>query len=290
MNKHILGDRLFLTLIRLFGTPFFSESVQTASFDEHLRATQLELPDLDQPGFIPVPVSGLADNMQAGLKWIRRSEASAPTILFHQGGGELPFDRTIGGAFPSNVHSNINVIAIKTPFQSDLKELKERFVHFNNYVAMIASVVQLTEALVQAQRDAGSRVILVAGYSLGGFVSCRHHLHYNSADAYVPFVAGTSHAEIFFTTVKAARSARKHPDIIRSRLNFGDAWKNTDNSNVYPVLAKYDQLNRLSVQGPSYGNLPYELWEGGHLHGARHPEQIREKLLSVIARHSPISM
>ncbi len=284
MNKHVIGDRLFLALIGIFGKPFFSQSVETGTFDEHLAAISFDLPELPEDDtFLPVPMTGLAGPMEAGLKVICRAGPDAPVVLYHQGGGEIPFDLTARGAFPADRANIATVIAIKTPFQTTQQELSERFVHFNNYVAMIAGVVALTEALIQSPELSAARCKIVAGYSLGGFVSARHHLLYNSADAYVPFVSGTAHAEIFLTTVKATQIARKRPDILRSRLNFAEAWKQTDHANVFPVLGKYDQLNQLKVQGPSYAELPYELWEGGHLFGAKHPHLIREKIESVIA-------
>ena len=284
MIKHILGDRLFLTLIGVLGKPFFSRSVETATFGEHLDAISLAVPILPDVGkFTPISIMGLAGPMEAGLKLISRGGPEAPVVIYHQGGGEIPFDRTVSAAFPPAMAADLTVIAIKTPFQTDQKELQERFQDFNNYVAMIASVVALSEALIQMPELSRASCKIVAGYSLGGFVSGRHHLHYNSADAYVPFVSGTAHAEIFLTTVKAAALARKRPEVLRTRLNYTEAWARHDNSNVYPVLGLYDQLNRLSVQGPSYGDMPYELWNGGHLHGAKHPHLIREKILSVIS-------
>lgn len=284
MIKHILGDRFFLMLIGVLGKPFFSRSVETATFNEHLDAISLAMPTLPDAGmFVPVPAMGLAGAMEAGLKVICRGAPEAPLVIYHQGGGEIPFDRTVSAAFPPDKAQGLTVIAVKTPFQTDQKELQERFLDFDNYVAMIASVVRLTEALMQMPEFSCAACKIVAGYSLGGFVSGRHHVHYNSADAYVPFVSGTAHAEIFLTTVKAAALARKRPEVLRTRLNYAEAWAGKDNSNVYPVLSRYDQLNRLSVQGPSYGDIPVELWEGGHLHGAKHPHLIREKILKVIS-------
>lgn len=283
MNRHVIGDRLFLTLIGVFGKPFFSESVETAPFSDHLAAISMDLPGLEWDGsFVPVPMEGLAGPMEAGLRVICRGAPGAPVVIYHQGGGEIPFDRTVRAAYPQDESHDVTVIAVKTPFQTTQEELKARFASFDNYVAMIAGVVRLTEALIRSPQLSDAACKIVAGYSLGGFVSGRHHIHYNSADAYVPFVSGTAHAEIFFTSVKAAALARKRPDILRSRLNFTEAWASADNSNVFPVLGRYDQLNRLATQAASYCGLACDLWEGGHLHGARHPHLIREKIRSVI--------
>jgi len=284
LNTHILKDKLFLTLINLLGKPFFSRSVDSAPFQDHLDALALELPRLDRDGaFMRVPADGLAGPMEAGLRVVHDAGAEAPVVIYHQGGGEIPFDYTISAAYPSGTPSGTTVIAVKTPFQTTQDELRERFVDFNNYVAMIACVVKLTEALIQSPEISRAACKVVSGYSLGGFVSGRHHVVYNTADAYVPFVSGTAHAEIFFTTVKAAAKARRNPEMLRSRLNFTEAWRQADNSNVFPVLGRYDQLNRLSVQGPSYAGTPFDLWSGGHLHGARNPKLIRQKIESVIA-------
>ncbi|WP_155839878.1 hypothetical protein [Hyphomonas jannaschiana] len=288
LNTHILKDKLFLAIINLLGKPFFSGSAQSAAFLDHLDAISLDLPKLERDGsFIKVPAHGLAGFMEAGLRVIHDAGADAPVVIYHQGGGEIPFDHTISAAYPSGSSSGTTVIAVKTPFQTTQEELRDRFVDFNNYVAMIACVVKLTEALLQSTELTGAACKVVAGYSLGGFVSGRHHIIYNTADAYIPFVSGTAHAEIFLTTVKAAAKARRNPEMLRSRLNFTEAWKKADNSNVFPVLGRYDQLNRLTVQGPSYCGTPFDLWPGGHLYGVQNPQLIRQKIEAVIARFCP---
>ena len=283
MLTHILGDKLFLLLINWLGTPFFSGSMETATFEEHMDNTHVSLPRLSGSDLQPVPIQSLAGEITAGVRVVVWTGATAPTIIFHQGGGEIPFDQTISAAYRQGPSPTVNVIAVKTPFQTTQTELAESFVHFNNYVAMIASVVQTTEALIQSQDLAASSRVLVGGYSLGGFVSGRHHIIYNTADAYVPFVSGTAHAEIFLTTVRASKIARKQKEILRSRLNFTKNWAASDNSNVFPVLSRYDQLNRLAVQGPSYGDMALDIWTGGHLYGAKRPYLIRDKLESVLA-------
>lgn len=276
MNKHILGDKLFLLVTNTFGKPFFRLSSDTPLFDEHMRKTTVEIPPFNGEGTYDVSAATLAGPLTAGFRVLHWKGPEASTLIYHQGGGEIPFDRTICKAYPTNAATDLNVIAVRTPCQNTLSELTESFAHFNTYLAMMASVIQLTEGLVQSEFINQSPFTLVCGYSLGGFVTNRHHLIYNSADAYVPIVAGTLHGEIFLSTVPAARTIRRRPHYIRDRLNFSEAWAQRIHENVFPVLARYDQLNRLDVQGPSYGDMDVTLWPGGHLYGANRPHLIRE--------------
>lgn len=274
----MLADILLLAAVRLLGKPFFAESVESADFDTHMAATKVAAPAIVR-GYQDVLAHTLAGPLTAGIKVLHWADDHAPVILHHQGGGEEPFDHIISQAFPQDRPSPVNVVAIRTPCQGSRRELETSFTRLEVYLAMMASVVQLTEALLQSRSLSRSRRTVVSGYSLGGFVANRHHLLFNSADVYVPFMAGARHAEIFLSTVPAARSARRQPEILRSRLDFAAAWAERAHTNVFPVMGRHDRLNRLDVQGPSYGDRPLEVWDGGHLYGASHPERVREVLL-----------
>ena len=70
--------------------------------------------------------------------------------------------------------------------------------------------------------------------------------------------------------------------MIQQHLNFDDAWRRADHSNVYPQLGRFDQLNLLATQGPSYGDMEIDVWGGGHLYHVIHANLIREKLLGLL--------
>jgi hypothetical protein len=278
MPKGFLADTLLLAVTRLFGKPYFSRSVASSPFVDHIRGVDLSLPrhwDRDHD----VAATTLAGPMTTGFRVLHWVGESAPTIIHHQGGGERPFDHIISRAFPAGSPGGVNVIAVRSPGQGTLREMETSFATLNYYMAAMACVVRLTEALLTAPQLVRSPRKLVSGYSLGGFVANRHHLLYDTADVYVPFMAGARHGEIFLSTVPASKLARRQPDQIRACLNFDREWAARDHPNVFPVLARNDRLNRLNVQLPSYAGTPVVIWDGGHLLGASQPELVRATLL-----------
>lgn len=282
MNRHILLDRAMLLTIRVFGQPFFSESVDSRSFDEHLQAVRIRLVGLDGPGYYDADVDTAVGPMPLRLHLLQREDETQPLVIYNMGGGEAPFDRTARKIFPPSRHGGVNAIAVEAPLQRSVKQLSAAFARLDTYLAMLAATVAMNEHLASMAAFAGAEMKLIAGSSLGGFVANRHRLAFGSADAYVPFVAGTRHGEIFFTTIASGAAARRSPDCVRSQLNFDGAWGQTTHPNVYPVLARFDQLNRLEVQGPSYGPMPVDVWQGGHLTNSLHPARSRQKILDVI--------
>jgi hypothetical protein len=287
VNRHIFLDRCLLLAIRRFGKPFFTESISSSSFEDHLQAVRIHLAELKCPGYYDADVETLVGRMPLRLHLLHASQASHPLVIYNMGGGEAPFDRGARRLFPRDETFALNVVAIEAPLQRSVRQLSAAFARLDNYLAMLAATVAMNEHVLQSARFRGAAVKVLAGTSLGGFVANRHHLAFASASAYVPFVAGTCHGEIFLTTVASGAAARNAPERIRERLNFDEAWARTPHANVYPVMGRFDQLNRLEVQGPSYGDMPLDIWEGGHLYNSLHPQRSRRKILDVIDRVSP---
>ena len=281
MNRHILFDRAMLWAINRFGDPFFSASTESPPFEEHLERLRLDPLDIGGAGLCEIGAHTLAGTIEERVNVLHYLGPDAPLLVYNMGGGESPFDKTMQRTYPPSAKPPFSVVAVEAPYQRTLGQLKASFAHLNTYLAMIATAVKTTETILQQDAFAGSAAKVVAGASLGGFVSNRHHMVYDSADAYVPFVAGTRHGEIFLSTVPAAPAARAQPEYLRERLNFDAAWFERSHPNVFPQLGRYDQLNRLEIQGPSYGDMEIDIWDGGHLYNYYHPELMREKFRQV---------
>jgi hypothetical protein len=144
----------------------------------------------------------------------------------------------------------------------------------SRYLATLAVAVAATEHVLSV---VDGRTV-VAGYSLGGFVTNRHHVHLDTAETYVPMMAGTAHGEIFLTTVPAASTALDRAYHLRQRLNFTDVWREREHDHVHPVLGRYDRLNRLAVQRASYPGVDPTTWPVGHLRGIGAHGRIRRCL------------
>ena len=280
LNRHTVIDKTLLLAARLMGKPFFRTSVEGPSFQEHFDAMTVEAEAAPEPGYYPAVAAGLDGEQKAGYRILHWSGPSAPTLLYNQGGAETPFDKTAWRMYPKEARPGYNVIAVQAACQGSVKELNTAFASLSTYTAMLVFAVKLNQWLIDSDLVRSSPAIAVSGYSLGGFVTNRHHMMYDSADVYVPFVAGTRHGDIFLTTIQSGAPARAAPHAVRSRLNFYDAWMERQHTNVFPVMGRYDQLNRLEVQGPSYGDMPLTVWDGGHLYGVIHPGMIRDEIES----------
>ncbi|MFC7070134.1 hypothetical protein [Halobaculum lipolyticum] len=198
----------------------------------------------------------------------------APTLVWHHGGGEHPYDTIFSGTFPDPDSMGANLVIIRAPGHESRLGVQRVGATLSRYLATLAVAVAATEHVL-AEVDGRS---VVSGYSLGGFVTNRHHVHHDTADAYVPLMAGTAHGEIFLSSVPAAPPARNRPEYLRRRLNFTDAWGGRDHDHVHPVLGRHDRLNRLAAQRPSYPGVTPAVWPVGHLRGIRAHERIRQTL------------
>ena len=283
-NRHVLRDRFLLGLVRTISrkNKYFSESCDSPPFAEHVQGVTFELPEVDGEGLYEFEVETLAGKMDAAISIHQWKGYDAPTVLYHHGASIHPFDRSFKQAFPPESSVNANLIVIRSPFhRKSSSELWEAAVNLSKYIALMAVSVEVTERVLSFLVKTSNTV--VAGYSLGGFITNRHHMQYNTAGAYIPFMAGTAHAEIFLTTWKAAPKAVENAQVLRDHLNFDQEWAAKPHENVFPVLGLYDALNLYETQGASYGDVPVEVWEVGHLPGAASYRMLREKIL----RHLP---
>jgi len=276
-NWHKLQDRILLLLTKVVGEKFFKTSIETADFEDHIAAVDFDLPDITGLGEHHLKVQSLQGQVETSFKVLKWTGPEAPTVIYHQGGAEIPYYYTAARMYPEDMETPYNVIAVRAPFQQTHKEMKVAFRHLSNYLTMMAIPVVMTEKLITSASLKGG-VKIVSGYSLGGFVTNRHHMMYDTAEAYVPFMAGTCHGDIFLTTVPASKIAVAQPDYIRQKLNFDAEWQKKKHPNVFPVLGEKDLLNKLEMQLPSYGDMPVDIWEGAHMYGVIRPHLIREKI------------
>jgi len=285
INSDKFKDWLLLLITKIATKKFFRESIKTKSFAENLAAVDVTLPKIAGINEYSFTANTLDGEMATGLKILRWAGPEAPTLIYHQGGGEIPYDYTLSKMYPKEssdkdaAHSphSLNILVVQAPCQATRDEVRDAYPHLRTYVAMMAVPVAITEKLIKTVFNKAP-VVAVAGYSLGGFVTCRHHLAFNSADIYLPFMCGTRHAEIFLTTVHSGDDVKRNQGYFRQILNFEQEWLETEHSNVFPVLGEFDLLNRLDTHLPSYGDTPVEVWQGGHLYGVNNPDKIRNKI------------
>lgn len=271
LNFHSLLDKAVFGTGNFFNSDkaYFRNGIKSRGFKEHLDAVHVEIPNKIGEGLYELDAETLEGNMHPAFRVYHWYADTAPTIIYNHGASQYPFDAIFVSIFDREIIERplkVNLIVVRTPFHRKGRlELNEGASTLSRFLAIMAVSVRLTEKLVQSVKRKGSRTVVVTGVSLGGFVANRHHVVYNTAAFYVPVIAGTAFGEIHLITAKADPLALRNPEIIRKHLNFTNQWLNMNNNNVYPILARYDDICRLEHQGPSYGNSQVEVWNRGHI-------------------------
>jgi pimeloyl-ACP methyl ester carboxylesterase len=300
MNRHSLIDQATASVAAIIAgkRKFFSRSLESRPFRELTGQMEVSLPDFGPPfatGTYPVeahlPQSNLVMDPAFRIeKWIG---ADHPTILFHHGSNERPFDYrnkaknsfcnifvTKRDAFPANL------VAVRAPFYNGpLREYQENMTHLSRFMAMIAVSVKLNETLVSILKKHGNAPVITCGISLGGWVANLHRALHNTADNYIPLMAGAFLGEVFLQSSYrklTGQRALAQPETLRELLNFNRDFDQITTANVHPLLARHDRFIEYEVQAKSYGNHPIRTIDFGHVTGALQAKVIRDHIMDVL--------
>jgi hypothetical protein len=291
LNAQVLQDRLHLQIGRLGSRPFFRHGLDTPPLEEHLRIVDFKLPRMQRPGREEFAAATLAGELRAALRLYAAGGPAAPVLIYHHDLGEIPPGRTLELMFARNHECDLTIYVIEAPFHRSAREAKLATLSLHDYLSMIAVLILATERLIEIRCVAEAPLRTVAGFGQGGTVANRHHMLYDSADLYLPFMAGTAPAETFLPREYRTAAARNHAGYVRERLNFDAAWGQRSHDNVFPVLGSADYINRFDPQSRSYGETPIEVWNTGHIAATKQPGRMREKILKHLseARAAPLT-
>lgn len=244
----------------------FPNGVQTASFIEHIDAVRFKIPEWKGKGLYEVVAHTAEGIMNPAFLVYHWYADNAPTIIFNHGAFEHPFDNTFRQIFKKGSLETlkINLIMLRTPYHEQKGELNNGIMTLSKFMATMAVSTKLTEELLKAVKEKGVKIVEVAGISLGGVIGNRHRTIYNSADYYIPIIAGTAHEKLFIKKSVTQHEIERN-NVISKNLNFTADWNRVHTNNVFPIMARYDDYCKLSEQGPSYGHCQIEIWDLGHL-------------------------
>ena len=284
MSIHGIIDSVAVGLGARFMPKYFRDGAESKSIEETLAEVELTLPNMDEEGDYDFIASTPVGDLNAGVRLVQWVGGDAPTIIYHHGASEIPFDFGFKGIFPINkVAIPANFFLVRAPFHQSMKEFQAGIRTLANVTAMVAVSICLIEHLVNFCRARDVTQVLIAGTSLGGFITNLHHIHFNSADVYTPLLAGLAMDDAYL--VSAYRKAvdghvREHfSERITGVLNFEDDFSRRDHGNVFPLLARYDRLIRFERQRKSYGGCPVAIIQKGHTTGALAYAQLRRHIL-----------
>jgi len=298
MNKHILFDKLTVSIASatLGKNRFFSESLESESFMEHIEGTFLQVPELKE-GIYETEAMSKTGSLDPAYYVYQWKGNDYPTIIYHHGNNERPFEFS---RFAKNSFKTIfvdprepigaNLIAVRAPFHnSPLKEYQKKIRHLSNFVAMLAASVRLIEAIIAELRKNSDATIILSGISLGGWVTNLHRSFFNTADLYIPLLAGAALDHLFTDSIyrkMGGELARRNPQTIKTTLNFEDEFKKIKENNVFPLLGKYDQYIQYARQKESYPHNDVKSLNTGHVTSFLAGSELKKHILAIIRQNS----
>ncbi len=248
---------------------------------EHIHSVTLEIPEWKGEGLYEVTAQTKEGTMSPAFLVYHWYTNDAPTIIYNHGAFEYPFYNTFQHVFEKDDLKDlkVNLIVVRTPFHQQKGELNKGISSLSKFLATMAVSTQLNEEILKMVKSYGVKEVEIAGLSLGGVIANRHRVVYNSANYYVPIVAGTAHAKLFINNNANTQDEIERNMAISKKLNFTEEWDHIHSDNVFPIVARYDDYCKLNEQGPSYGNTSIEIWDLGHITTALSYEAVRFVLL-----------
>jgi len=299
MNRHVFFDRLAIGLIALlFGKrKYFSKSIHADPIEKHLEETSFILPELIQEGDSEVPATGLCGNLDPAVKVVQWRGYDFPSIVYHHDFNERPFelDEEARNTFfqlfvkwPRRIPANL--ILVRAPFHNGrLRDYLDKIADLNQFIGMLAVQAKITQGIVKQFRSRSSESVIVTGIGLGGWVTNLHRAYFNSAQAYVPMLAGAKLEEMLLNSHfrhLCSKVALANRELINQKISFFNKYRTITTSNLYPVLARYDQFVEIAVQKAAYNGFPLRTFNNGHLSAILQPALYREHILEVLQMYS----
>ncbi len=289
MSIHGIIDTLAVSLGAKFMPKHFREGAESASLAEILAGVSIELPEIDKEGDYELTASTPVGELNAGVRLAQWAGEEAPAVIYHHGASETPFDYGFKGIFPlGKMNIPANLFLVRAPFHRSMKEFQAGIRTLANVTTMLAVSVCLIEHLVKYCRGRGVNRVLVAGTSLGGFITNLHHINYNSADIYTPLLAGLAMDDIYLVSDYRKgvdpQARENYSGQIKAVLNFEADFAAQDHHNVFPLLARHDRLIRFERQKESYGECPVAVINKGHSTGALAYKELRQHILKHLQK------
>lgn len=290
MHAFIDKYSVAMTALLMKNERWFSDSIDSPGFRNQLSDIAMPLPIIEGEEVYELEATSSEKSLDPAFHVVKWRGPAYPTIIYHHGNNESPFNYGIGSknTFKSILYKNrdaidANLISLRAPYHNNgMKYYFGKMSRLSEFTAMLSTSVNLVESLVQLLRNSGCERVAVSGLSLGGWVINLHRSFYNSAHVYIPIFAGASLGELFLTSCYQQLSsdlAKGNPEIIRTCLNFGQEFKKIEDENVYPLLAKFDQIIDFNVQSQCYDKKKVAVINKGHITGALSSDELREHIL-----------
>ncbi|MCK5212990.1 MAG: alpha/beta hydrolase family protein, partial [Dehalococcoidia bacterium] len=273
-------------------------NAKSAAISEHLQAVRFASTVDLAKGTHEMPADTLSGRVDPAFLVYQWRGNAFPTIIYHHGNQEHPFalDGNTKNTFRTVLVDGArdipaNLIVVRAPFHRwPVRDYLRRMGDIANYSAMLATSTMLVDQLTSACHSVGSSPVLVSGISLGGVIANLHRTYYNTADLYVPLLAGAAQGDVFTSSPYrrlVGGQGRRHPQLVQGLLNFEDDFQKVKSDNVFPLLARYDQYVVLERQRACYECRPIRIMERGHISATLSPLLLRHHMADVLQGDVP---
>ncbi len=291
---HALSDRYSVAMTALLlKERWFNSSVESPGFQQQLDSLTVALPAFEKEGFYEAEAHSAAGKLDPAFHVAKWLGPKHPTIIYHHGNNENPFHYGAASknTFKSVLYArknkiNANLISLRAAFHNDgMKKYMERMARLDNFTAMLSASVKLIEELTAHLKRNGCKKVIVTGLSLGGWVVNLHRSFYNSAHVYIPIFAGAALDELFVSSCYkrlAGDAVRQNPGAIKQALNFTHEFAQIKDNNVFPLMARFDQIIEYDVQKQCYDEKIVTVIDKGHITGALASDKLRAHILAQL--------
>lgn len=289
MNNHALIDSIPVTLAATVfrKSLMFRDSLESPAYEELISSINLKWPEIEGEGYYEVPAHTLVGELDPAFQIASWKGESFPTIIYHHGNNERPFNdycfrnNTFKRIFKTkNNEMPANLIVVRAPYHCCYKSYRRQMSRLSTFTALLSVSVMMVQALTEYARGNSSRVV-VSGISLGGWVTNLHRTFFNTADVYIPLLAGTIPSDVFINSVYRKLTAgrvHENPAALKEIIDFEDQFSGVEEENVFPLLARYDQVIRFEQQEASYQDNPVAVINKGHFTGALSANDLRKHI------------
>jgi len=289
LNIHALIDSTIVALTKKFAGKrrLFSENVESPKISELVRSINFDIPEIKTVGLYKVEIDTPVGRMTPQFfvhKWFG---SNYPTYIYHHGNSERPLKIR---PFARNTFYKIfvkekppvqaNLIALVSPLHVlPASEMQKRYKDIRNITSSLSATAVLVQKIVDQLRSNGSGKVTVSGISLGGFVTNMHRAFFNTADIYIPILAGAALGDVFIRSEFAVLTSdlfKENREKIRNIMNFDEEFMERTDRNVFPMLGRFDRFIDLDTHVKCYGSHPLKIVDRGHATAAFSAGMLRD--------------
>ena len=267
----------------------FSDNIDSPPFSELVKTIDFEIPEIKNAGLYKAETDTPAGKLEPQFMVYRWFGSNYPTYIYHHGNSEKPLKIK---PFKRNTFYKIfvrkqppvkaNIIALVSPLHIlPAKEMQKTYRDIRNITSSLSATAVLVEKIIKQLKSDGSGKITVSGISLGGFVTNIHRAFFNTADVYVPLLAGAALGDVFIRSDFAGLTSdlfNKNHEKIRMIMNFDKEFMERSDRNVFPMLGRFDRFIVVETHVKCYGSNPLKIVNRGHATAAFSTQMLKDHI------------